>query len=151
MNETEVRALLAAAVAYDNRRPSQSNIAAWLEAANRGDWTFAEALDAIHEHNTENPDFLKPAHVTQRIRAKRDAEKPAWPPPYAALPATQPADETTRRRVMAMVGDRFRLRARRERRPAPRSADHVRARAEAEAALEAKRAELDALLPDGDP
>lgn len=150
MTEDEVRALLAAAVAYDNRRPSTANIAAWCEAANRGDWTFAEALDAIHAHNTENPDYLKPAHITQRIREQRAANT-NWPPPYAALPGAEPADEGTRRRIMAMVGDRFRLRARRERRPVPRSADHVRARVAAEAALEAKRAELDALLPDGDP
>jgi len=137
VTENEVRALLAAAVAWDNRRPSAANIAAWCEAAKRGDWTFAEALDAIHAHNTENPDFLKPAHITQRIREQR-ATNTGWPPPYAALPPAGPADDTTRRRIMAMVGNRFTVRARRERRPAPHTAEHTRAR-------EAARAELDQL------
>lgn len=136
MTEHEIRALLAAAVAYDNRRPSNANIAAWLEAATRANWTFAEALDAIHDHNAENPEFLKPAHITQRIRATRGTgQPPAYRP---ELPTAAPADDSTRRRIMAMVGDRFSLRMRRERRPEPQSAEHHEAR-------ERARAELDRL------
>ena len=135
MTELEIRTLLAAAVAYDNRRPSQANIAAWCEAANRAGWTFPAALDAIHAHYAESTAFLMPGHITTRL-AERSARDTDWPPPYAALPAAQPADETTRRRIMAMVGDRFRAPVRRHRAPAPHSAEHVRAR-------EAARAELD--------
>jgi len=135
VTETEVRALLAAAVAYDNRRPSKANITAWEEAANRARWTFPAALDAIHQHYAESTAFLMPGHITARLDQQRDT---SWPTPYAALAAASPADETTRRRIMAMVGDRFTVRVRRERKPAPHTAEHTRAR-------EAARAELDRL------
>lgn len=147
MNETEVRALLAACVAYDNRRPSAANIAAWCEAANRAGWTFQAALDAIHAHYAESTAFLMPGHITARLAAASEQHS-VWPPPYAALPAAQPADETTRRRIMAMVGDRFRVKVRRERRPAPVSADHARAREAARAELDKIRAESAVSTPE---
>lgn len=144
MNETEVRALLAACVAYDNRRPSTANIAAWCEAANRAGWTFHGALDAIHAHYAESTAFLMPGHITARIAEQR-IQGNDWPPPYVALPAAQPADESTRRRIMAMVGDRFRLR---RGRPVPNTTAHARARVAAKAALDEKRGQLDAIRPD---
>lgn len=103
MNETEIRQLLAAAMAYDNRKPGQANIAAWREAAHRARWTFDAALDAIHAHYAESTDFLMPGHITTRIRNAT----PQHPPPHLALPRAQPADETTRDRIMAIVGGRF--------------------------------------------
>lgn len=144
MTETEVRALLAAAVAYDNRRPSKANITAWEEAANRARWTFQAALDAIHDHYAESTAFLMPGHVTARIAENRERAG-TWPPPYAALPAAAPADDTTRRRIMAMVGNRFRAGTHRERKPAPRTAEHTRAREAARAELDRQRPLLDAL------
>jgi len=78
MTETEIRALLAAAVAYDNRRPSAANIAAWHEAANRARWTFHAALDAIHAHYAESTTFLMPGHITTRLEQN---ETPPGPRP----------------------------------------------------------------------
>lgn len=68
MTEPEVRRLLAAAMAYDNRKPGEANIAAWTEAANRGRWTFDDALEAVHEHYARSSVFLMPAHITKAIR-----------------------------------------------------------------------------------
>jgi hypothetical protein len=151
VTEQEIRALLAAAVAYDNRRPANANVIAWEEAANRAGWTFDAALDAVHAHYAESAAWLMPGHITARLAAAKS--DPSWPAPYAALPAAQPADETTRRRIMAMIGDTFGLRLARQRRPRPNTRDHARARVAAKVALDAKRAALDALLPaaDGEP
>jgi hypothetical protein len=133
VTETEIRQLLAAAMAYDNRRPAKAAVLAWTEASVRAGWTFDAALDALHAHYAESTAFLMPGHITERLRSRRDTD---MPPPYQpALLAAAPADETTRNRIMTMVGDRFSLRTRRERRPTRRSAEHIRAR-------EAARVEL---------
>jgi hypothetical protein len=71
MREQQVRLLLAAAVAYDNRRPGDGNIRAWIEAADRGRWNYEEALEALHQHYAESTDFLMPGHITQRLRSAR--------------------------------------------------------------------------------
>lgn len=71
MTDQEIRQLLAAIMAYDNRKPSDAALLAWGEVAARGRWTFQEALDAVHEHFTESTAFLMPAHITQRIKAAR--------------------------------------------------------------------------------
>lgn len=104
MDEDQVKQLLAAAMAYDNRRPGDAAVHAWLEAAHRGRWTFPAALDAIHAHYAEHTDFLMPGHITAHIRAAY-----RQPPKLVALPAAEPASDETRSRVMAIVGDRFAL------------------------------------------
>jgi hypothetical protein len=71
MTEVEIKRVLAAVVAYDNRKPSNANITAWLEASDRGRWTFNEALEAVHQHYTTSTDFLMPGHVTAIIKANR--------------------------------------------------------------------------------
>lgn len=71
MTEAEIKRLLAAAMAYDNRKPGQAAVLAWQEAARRREWTFEEALDAIHEHYASSTAFLMPAHVTEGIDASR--------------------------------------------------------------------------------
>lgn len=72
MNDEQIRRLLVAAMAYDNRKmPGEANVLAWSEAARRGRWSFEAALDAIHAHYAESTDFLMPGHVTARIRKAR--------------------------------------------------------------------------------
>lgn len=72
MTEDEVRRLLVAVMAYDNRKtPGQANVMAWCEAANRGKWTFEAALEAVHGHYAEATDFLMPGHITARVRKAR--------------------------------------------------------------------------------
>jgi hypothetical protein len=148
VNEQEVRAILAAAMAYDNRKPGAANLLAWMEAANRGRWTFTDALEAVHDHYAKSPDFLMPAHVTAFIRAKTRQPAPAAEA-IAQLGPAQPASEETRRHWTALIGEKFampsRLRDRkgrqRERRAPRGSADHVAAREQARRELDAIRGE----------
>lgn len=145
MTPAEVRALYAKIVAYDNRRPSEANLAAWTEQANDGRWTLQEALDAVREHHRTSRDFLMPVHVHDIIRAAR--RRPAQ---YVAqIDGPEPAAETTRDRIMAMVGRHFDMPRgmRRDRddgrRPEvkakPKSADHGRKLEQARAELERLR------------
>lgn len=135
MNESEVRALLAAAMAYDNRKPGEANVAAWMEAANRGRWSFEDALEAVHQHHVTSTAFLMPAHITAIVRAKM-----RQPTPFAELEASQPASRETAGRFAALIRDTFAMPrgTRGQRRAQRRSAEDVAAR-------EAARAELDAL------
>lgn len=71
LTEREIKLVLAAAMAYDNRKPGEANTAAWSEAANRGRWSFPEALEAVHQHYAERSEWLMPGMVTQAIRAAR--------------------------------------------------------------------------------
>jgi hypothetical protein len=48
MNQDEVLDLLSVVTAYDNRTPTQAVVAAWTEVAQRGRWTYGEAVDAVH-------------------------------------------------------------------------------------------------------
>jgi hypothetical protein len=105
VTEDQIRALLATAMAYDNRRPGDANVAAWQEAATRARWTFDEAVEAIHAHYATSTDFLMPGHITDRVRASRRQPAPYRP----QLEAAAPASEETRARVMAMVGEKFAL------------------------------------------
>lgn len=104
MNEDEVRALLAVAMGYDNRRPGDLNVAAWREASERGRWTLGEAVNAAHEHYAVSSDFLMPAHITDRIKAERR---------HAPLPAERqiemapPAEVSRIRQVVQEVADQL--------------------------------------------
>lgn len=104
MTEDEIRGLLAAAMAYDNRRPGDANVAAWMEAAARARWTFAEALEAIHAHYATSTAFLMPGHITELIRAGR-----RQPATYRELDAASPASVEHRERMKALIGDHFAL------------------------------------------
>lgn len=99
MNEAEVRALLAVAVAYDNRKPGEANIAAWLEAADRGRWTFEAAVEAIHEHYARSTEFLMPGHITAAVRARVQRPAPVSDA-VAHLEGARPASDEKRREAM---------------------------------------------------
>lgn len=74
LTELQVRALLAAAMSYDNRKqPGQANVTAWCESAARARWTFDAALEAIKAHYTEEATFVMPGHITARIRKMRQS------------------------------------------------------------------------------
>lgn len=106
MLEHEVRQILATAMAYDNRRPGEANIAAWTEAAERGRWTFADALEAVHEHYAKSPDFLMPAHVTAYIRQKMRQPQPVAEA-IAQLESAPPASEAARKKAMDEMFGRY--------------------------------------------
>jgi hypothetical protein len=144
LTDDQIRALLTAAMSYDNRRPGELNVAAWREASTRAGWTFEAAVEAIHDHYARSTDFLMPGHITARISAGH-----GQPPRYVALPATQPASDEHRRRMRDVIGDAFALprSARSRRRWTPRNGEHDPAR-------EAARAELERIRrtdPDGPP
>lgn len=135
MTEDEIRGLLAAAMAYDNRRPGDANVEAWLEAATRARWTFPAALDAVHAHYATSTQFLMPGHVTERIRQDRRGPAPA----AGLLGPADPASDDTRSTVMEQIrgfAGRFGL---------PREAKRAGRRARDAAAREQARRELDAI------
>lgn len=68
MTKDEVLTLLQVIAAYDNREAHPLMVAAWTEAATRRGWTFAAAVEAVHEHYAESSDWLMPGTVTQLIR-----------------------------------------------------------------------------------
>jgi hypothetical protein len=63
--------LLQTAAAYDNRTIGEGPVRAWFDSAERGRWTYPEAVEAIKAHYAESTAFLMPAHVSQRIKATR--------------------------------------------------------------------------------
>lgn len=98
LTEVQVRALLATAMSYDNRKPpGQANVTAWCDAAERGRWTFEAALEAVKVHYAEDSAFLMPGHITARIRKERQA----LPPPVQRLAIEAPPAEP--RRIKAII------------------------------------------------
>lgn len=93
MTTDEVIDLLSAMIAYDNRNPGESNVAAWRRAAEIGRWTLDEALDALDHHYVSSTEFVMPGHLTPLIRqARRDAHERSVTEMYRQpAPASLPA------------------------------------------------------------
>ncbi len=102
LTEEEVRAVLAAAMGYDNRRPGDLNVAAWREASDIGRWTLGEAVEAVHQHYARQRDFLMPADVTEFVRTKR---RHAPLPAERQIATAPPAGPQTVRSVMRELGE----------------------------------------------
>lgn len=135
----EIKAVLAVAMSYDNRKlPGEANLLAWVEASGRANWTLTAAVAAVHEHYATQTEFLMPGHITQIIRAER--RQPARyqaPPPapaieYVVRDALPSVDEPQTRPEPRPLISRISRRARR-----PRMDADARARITAE--LDAKR------------
>lgn len=147
MTEHEIRLLLAAAMAYDNRNPGQAAVLAWQEAATRADWTFAEAVDAVHAHYAESTAFLMPGHITQRLRARPASMPPTVTELRTELPPAAPATVEARLEAVSRFAAKYAqpshrgsaarpARPARPMRPANRNtADHAAARQRARAEL----------------
>lgn len=71
MSRDEVKELLKVVTRYDNRPPSNETLDAWFASANIAGWTLPEATEAVARHFTYSTDYLRPAHVTILIDAKR--------------------------------------------------------------------------------
>ncbi len=106
MNEREVIDLVSLITAYDGRNAGEAELHAWSEAAKRGRWTYADAVDAVNDHFSESTAWLMPGHVTQRIRSKRSE-----PPRSNALPQASPrrAQDDHRDRVVEWFAERTRV------------------------------------------
>jgi hypothetical protein len=103
ITELEIRALLAVVMAYDNRRPGEANVTAWLEQGIRCRWTYDEAREAVHAHFAASTDFLMPAHITAHIRAERQKQ----PAAYAELEPAQPANPERVASIVAALASRL--------------------------------------------
>ena len=106
LTRDQVVSLLQVAAAYDNRNLGQANIHAWHDAADRERWAFDDAVMAIKAHYAESTDYLLPAHVTQRIRGKRQ-EPPRAAEAIGELPAAPPADPERIRTYVDAVARRL--------------------------------------------
>lgn len=71
MTHDDVIDLLKVLAAYDKRTVGEADVLVWSEQARRGRWTRDEAVEAVHEHHHRSPEFAKPAHVDQLVRAHR--------------------------------------------------------------------------------
>lgn len=77
LNQNQVVALLKVATAYDGRERGRADILAWSDSAERAQWTYEEALEAVKEHFAFDGGFLNPAAVTKRVTANREARAKA--------------------------------------------------------------------------
>jgi len=100
VNREQVIDLLTIASAYDNRKPDETAVYAWHEAATRERWTWEEAREAVLDHYARSSEWLMPGHVTRWIKSRRQLHPPVS---ELQLEAAPPASEATRRRVMELV------------------------------------------------
>lgn len=74
MNADELTALLGRIQVLDNRQVDELTIQAW--APLMAHVVYADAVDAVNTHFVESTDYLQPAHIHQRVRAKHRAALP---------------------------------------------------------------------------
>jgi hypothetical protein len=68
VNVQEVTKLLAVVVAYDGRNVGESTVVAWFDALHG--LTYEDCELAVREHYRDEPGWLMPAQVRQRVKAK---------------------------------------------------------------------------------
>lgn len=70
----EIKSLMMTMTHYDGRERGKADADALSQAATRAGWTLAEARDAVQEHfafATGEDWWIKPGHITERIRERR--------------------------------------------------------------------------------
>ena len=75
MNVDQLTMLLARIQVLDNRQVDELTIQAWTPLME--DVDYGEAVAAVNAHSIESTEYLKPAHIVQRVRAKRKDALPA--------------------------------------------------------------------------
>lgn len=102
MTRDEVIDLLQTIHGYDNRKIDGISIAAFSESARRANWTFADAIDAVHDYYAFTPrGWIMPGDITERVRASR--RQPAPVAELRAIGAPPPASPDRRAEVMRLV------------------------------------------------
>ncbi|WP_158170949.1 hypothetical protein [Rhodococcus sp. JT-3] len=101
MEHDEVVSLLQVISVYDSRKLDVATISAWKESARRARWTTEAALDAVHEHFAHSTEYLRPGHITNRIRAPKRQPSPAAD--VLALNVAPPASKSHRADIMARI------------------------------------------------
>ena len=71
MNTDQLTMLLARIQVLDNRQVDELTIQAWTPLM--ADVDYGEAVWAVNTHFRESTEYLKPAHITKLIAAKRAA------------------------------------------------------------------------------
>lgn len=74
MNAEELTVLLARIQVLDNRQVDELTIQAWGPLM--AHVSYADAVEAVSSHFVESTDYLQPAHIHRRIRARYRAELP---------------------------------------------------------------------------
>ena len=103
MDRDQITELLQIVQAYDSRNIDRMMIAAWTEAARRGNWRRETATEAVHEFFASETGWLMPGHVTQRAKAIARQPRPASEV-LGELEAA-PASAESRAKVLRMVRD----------------------------------------------
>jgi hypothetical protein len=102
MTPQEIINLLTIAAAFDNRKPGQATVHAWLDSATRGRWTFDEAAEAIKDYyatTTDDKPWVMPSHITARIHAVRQDQEMR----STAKELATPVDPRVRRLVSTLA------------------------------------------------
>ncbi|MFF3029125.1 hypothetical protein [Microbacterium sp. NPDC057944] len=74
MNVEEVTVLLARIQVLDNRQVDELTIQAWTPLL--AHVPYGDAVDAVNAHFQESTDYLQPAHIVGRVRARHRAALP---------------------------------------------------------------------------
>ncbi|MFC9973596.1 hypothetical protein ACFVH6_22145 [Spirillospora sp. NPDC127200] len=109
MNVEETAKVVAEIALYDNRESDPATVAAWHRVI--GDLDYDETLAAVVGHFRDSTEYLKPAHIRQRVKAARAARITAAGTlaQHQALHGAEPATEADYRRalreIQARIGD----------------------------------------------
>jgi hypothetical protein len=116
MTRSDVSALLALIVHYDNRTFDPATVTEWHGQANLGNWSLDNAMMAVRrffatelEPGKPRP-WLTPGHITHLIKTGRPGSPSAapWSEVKAKmLPDGPPASEETRRAALELVRATF--------------------------------------------
>lgn len=102
LTNNQVVELLKAASGYDGRRPNDPARDAWAEQAKRGRWTYAEALEAIHDHYAETEKWIMPVVISAKIKEARRQRAEAE---RRATEAARTVDAAGQERVRTAVAE----------------------------------------------
>jgi hypothetical protein len=85
MTLAEIAKLLGLIAGFDRRTTGPADDLAWLAVAEAAGWTYPLAERAVVEHFAHSTEWLKPAHITQRIDEAKRAVRAAFQiPPHSA-------------------------------------------------------------------
>lgn len=74
LTKGDIARLLTLMASWDQRTIGDADVEAWHLAASAGRWTCpAWAARAVVEHYAEHTERVMPAHITRRIRERREA------------------------------------------------------------------------------
>lgn len=92
MSREQIIQLLQIVTSYDSRKPSHAMVGSWLDAAQRGLWSYEDAVEAVREHFAHSTEYLMPGHITKKVAVMvRERGR------YLEIEPRQPESESARR------------------------------------------------------